>query len=118
MPRFPSYIGVRHGATPAKLPKKTAPVAVSTAKVSVSAPVAPPAPSKANGKRYFEFVEGSSSKFWEVSVSGLDVTTRWGKIGTGGQSKTKTFASETAAAAEAEKLIEEKTEKGYVAGDG
>jgi predicted DNA-binding WGR domain protein len=59
-------------------------------------------------------VEGKSSKFWEVSVSGCEMTTRWGKITGAGQSKTKTFADEARARAEAEKLIAEKTADGYV----
>jgi len=48
--------------------------------------------------RYFEFVEGNSSKFWEVSQSGNNMTTRWGRIGSAGQSKTKTFADDQVAA--------------------
>jgi len=70
-------------------------------------------PAASTGKRYFEFVEGTSSKFWEVSVSGNDMTTRWGRIGTDGQSKTKTLTDAAKAQAEADKLIEEKTAKGY-----
>ena len=31
-------------------------------------------------KRYFEFVEGTSSKFWEVWIDGNSVLTRYGKI--------------------------------------
>ena len=65
-------------------------------------------------KRYYEFVDGTSSKFWEISMSGSEVTTRWGKIGTDGQSKTKPFKDEAAAKKEYDKLIEEKTGKGYV----
>ena len=64
--------------------------------------------------RYFEFVSGGSSKFWEVSQSGANMTTRWGRIGTAGQNKTKTFPDDTAAAKQVEKLIEEKTSEGYV----
>ena len=67
----------------------------------------------ASQPRHFEFVEGSSNKFWEVSVSGCDLTTAWGKIGTSGQSKTKTFATAEKAQAEMDKLIAEKTDKGY-----
>ena len=48
--------------------------------------------------RLFEFVGGTSSKFWEVSQNGNEMTTRWGRIGTAGQSKTKAFADEAAAA--------------------
>jgi DNA ligase-1 len=67
----------------------------------------------ATPKRYFEFVEGSSSKFWEIWMDGCDVTTNWGKIGTGGQTKTKTFADEAKAKKEYDKLVAEKTGKGY-----
>ena len=41
--------------------------------------------------RRFEFIEGKSSKFWEVTVTGSDVTVRFGKIGTHGQGQTKSF---------------------------
>jgi predicted DNA-binding WGR domain protein len=68
---------------------------------------------KSSCPRHFEFVEGKSSKFWEVDVRGAETTTRWGRIGTTGQSKTKTFANEAAANAAAEKLIAEKTGEGY-----
>ena len=64
-------------------------------------------------KRYFEFVEGSSAKFWEISHSGKDVTVRFGEIGTNGQTQTKTLADADAATKHAEKLIKEKTGKGY-----
>ncbi|MBL8915473.1 MAG: WGR domain-containing protein [Archangium sp.] len=64
--------------------------------------------------RRFEFVEGSSSKFWEVSVEGNTLTVVFGKIGTAGQTKPKDFASPEAAQKEADKLVSEKTKKGYV----
>jgi predicted DNA-binding WGR domain protein/cellobiose-specific phosphotransferase system component IIB len=63
--------------------------------------------------RRFEMVEGTSSKFWEVETSGVDVTVRFGRIGTDGQTKTKTFDDVSKAAAEEAKLIKEKTGKGY-----
>ena len=47
-------------------------------------------------------------------MSSCDVTTRWGRIGTDGQSKTKSFASEDKANVEYGKLVKEKTDKGYV----
>ena len=109
VPRFPSFVGVRIDAKPAP-PVAIIPPVQGKARIVVSTSPSP----ASKGKRYFEFVEGTSSKFWEVSVSGNDVTTRWGRIGTDGQSKTKTFADATKAQAEADKLIEEKTEKGYV----
>ena len=64
-------------------------------------------------KRYFESTEDGAAKFWEVWTDGADVTTRWGKIGTQGQQKAKTFATPEKAACEADKLIAEKTAKGY-----
>jgi predicted DNA-binding WGR domain protein len=64
--------------------------------------------------RRFEFTGGSSQKFWEVSVSGNSFTVRFGRIGTAGQSQTKTFADEAKAKREAENLIAEKVKKGYV----
>jgi DNA ligase 1 len=79
------------------------------APVVTAASTAPAAPS-----RYFEYAQGTSNKFWEVSQSGNNMTTRWGRIGSAGQSKTKTFADEQAAANATANLIKEKTDKGYV----
>ncbi len=64
-------------------------------------------------KRYFEFVEGTSSKFWEISTSDTEVTVRFGRIGTEGQTQVKTLADAAAAAKHADKLIAQKTGKGY-----
>ena len=87
--------------------------AISAAKTKKSA--GPAAPAAVSGSaRHFEFTSGSSNKFWEVSVSGNSFTVRFGRIGTAGQSQTKTFADETKANREAEALIAEKTKKGYV----
>ena len=61
----------------------------------------------------FELVEGTSSKFWEVSVTDTDLTVRFGRIGTNGQTKTKSFASAEAASKERDKLVKEKTRGGY-----
>lgn len=64
--------------------------------------------------RRFEMVEGSSSKFWEVRVEGDVVETRYGRIGTDGQFTRKSAGSPDAANKMCEKLIREKTGKGYV----
>ena len=77
------------------------------------------APAKAaNGKRYFELVDGSSSKFWEAGVDGTTLKTRHGKIGATGQIVIKEFSSKADASAAMDKLIAEKTKKGYVEGGG
>ncbi len=61
----------------------------------------------------YEFKEGSSNKFWEITLSGNSFTTRWGKIGTKGQEKTQSFSNPIEAKREYEKLVNEKTKKGY-----
>ena len=66
-----------------------------------------------SGKRRLEFSKGKSNKFWEIERSGDSIVTTWGKIGSKGQSKTKKFASEAKAREAFEKLISEKTGKGY-----
>ena len=104
VPRFPSYVGVQEGSQPSPAPQKGE-VARST-NTATSTPGAP-------STRRFEFSEGKSNKFWEIAVQGAEVTVRYGRIGTQGQSNTKSFPDEAAAARHAEKLIEEKTGKGY-----
>ncbi|WP_164016879.1 WGR domain-containing protein [Pyxidicoccus trucidator] len=67
----------------------------------------------------YEFKEGSSSKFWQITLADNTFTTRWGRIGTDGQEKTQTFDSPAAAKKEYEKLVREKEKKGYeLAGEG
>jgi len=109
VPRFPSWVGVRHDvatkaatSVPARKPQASAPVTIIGSTGSATRP------------RYFEFVEGNSSKFWEVSQAGNAMTTRWGRIGSAGQSKTKTFADEQAAAKTITAVIEEKIDEGYI----
>ena len=63
--------------------------------------------------RHFEFVEGTSSKFWEVTMNDNAVTVRYGRIGTDGQTQTKSFGDNAAAQKHADKLIAAKVKKGY-----
>ena len=85
-------------------PKAAAPAAAAGGKSSKSGE---------DGARYFEFIEGTSSKFWEIRCDGTTFYTRYGKIGTDGQMTQKDFDSPEKAQAEANKLIAEKTRKGY-----
>lgn len=110
VPRFPSWVGVRHDVA-LKDPKESKPVV--SPKPATVAPVSITSGSTSK-LRYFEFVEGASSKFWEVSQSGNAMTTRWGRIGSSGQSKTKSFADDQAAVDAVALLIEQKTDEGYV----
>jgi predicted DNA-binding WGR domain protein len=67
-------------------------------------------------KKYFEFKDDKSSKFWEISMEegSKSFSVRFGKIGTNGSDSAKDFESSDKALKEAEKLIAEKTKKGYV----
>jgi uncharacterized protein (TIGR02996 family) len=106
--------------TPTPTPKaeKAPPNAAAT--TPAPSPVAASPAVVPAGTRRFEFSEGGSNKFWEITVDGESHTVRYGKIGTPGQEKTKSFGSEAAARADADKLIAEKTKKGYteVSGGG
>ena len=64
--------------------------------------------------RHFEFVSDTSAKFWEVEIIGGDVLVRYGRLGSFGQSQTKSFADPAAARQHAEKLVGQKLAKGYV----
>lgn len=63
--------------------------------------------------RRFEFVEGTSAKFWMAGVEGTTFTVVFGRLGTDGQRKEKPFPSEDAARKELEKKINEKLREGY-----
>ena len=51
------------------------------------------------------FADGKANKFWEIAQNGVEVTTRWGRIGANGQTKTKSFDSEEKAQAEVNKQM-------------
>jgi predicted DNA-binding WGR domain protein len=61
-----------------------------------------------------EFNDGTSSKFWQIEVDGDEHTVTYGRIGTDGASKTKSFDSAEDAQSDADKLIASKLKKGYV----
>ena len=65
-------------------------------------------------KRKFELVQGASAKFWHVSQKGKQQVVTYGRIGTDGQTKTKTFDAPSEAKKSANKLIAQKLKKGYV----
>jgi len=71
-------------------------------------------PSTTSTVRRFELSEGRSHKFWEISALGTEVTVRFGRIGTEGQTQVKSFPDATAAGKHVDKLIGEKVKKGYV----
>ena len=120
--RFPVYVGPRPDGNPREVPPtRKKEVVAAVAAIAKTVEIEPvPIPVSDGGstmaatpKRYFEFVDGSSNKFWEVWMDGTDVTTNWGKIGTAGQTKAKAFADAAKAQKEYDKLVAEKTGKGY-----
>jgi len=64
--------------------------------------------------RRFEIKNEGPSKFWEISVSGKNITVRYGKVGTNGQTQLKICADVATAKNHAQKLIISKTAKGYM----
>jgi predicted DNA-binding WGR domain protein len=115
---------------PPKKSAKTAPAAKTAAK-TVAKPAAKPAakaPAKPAAKpaakaapkasdksspRYFEFSEGTSNKFWQIWMEGTSVLTKYGRIGAAGSTTVKDFGDDAKANKEYDKLVNEKTKKGY-----
>ncbi len=97
VPRFPSYLRIHGGARKAYLFQEGETNMPTTAT-----------------RRRFEFVEGTSDKFYELSTNDNQVVIRFGRNGTNGQAETKTFSDATAASKHAQRKIEEKVRKGYV----
>ncbi len=68
----------------------------------------------ASATRYFEFRSDTSSKFWEITLSGTRHCVRFGRIGAAGQEAVKEFADESRARQNSEALIRQKLAKGYL----
>jgi DNA ligase-1 len=114
VPRFPSFLRVLDSTTTATTTRKESKTKSSStsAKVIEKARVRI-ATAGENELRYFEFSDDKSSKFWEISKDNLDVTVRYGRIGTSGQTKSKSFDTEDGADKHYYKLVKQKTNKGY-----
>ena len=92
------------------------PAPAPVAKVAPAPPPAAPAPAPApaaSGKRTFEFSDASSHKFWNIERAGPSLTITYGRIGTAGQTQLKSLPDEAKAIKEHDKLVAEKTGKGY-----
>jgi DNA ligase-1 len=100
VPRFPSYVGIR----------STPPM---TASILTHPKGASPMP-QTTATRRFTYIEGTSDKFWEIGTSGTEVTVRYGRNGTTGQSNTKSFADAAAAQKHADKLIQAGIHRTYL----
>jgi predicted DNA-binding WGR domain protein len=60
--------------------------------------------------------EGEHPRFWEAALDGSKLIVRYGRVGTKGQVHVKTFAKESTAQFEKDKMVKEKLGKGYKAG--
>jgi len=64
--------------------------------------------------RRFEFVQGTSNKFWQADVVGTAFVVEYGRIGAPPQRKEKLFVSADLATAEHDRKVAEKLREGYV----
>ena len=62
-----------------------------------------------------ELVDDKSSKFWRARTEGSDLVINYGRIGSNGQTKTKSFDDPSDALAELDKVAASKRKKGYAA---
>src|SRR5436190_1222239 len=63
--------------------------------------------------RSFQYSDEKSHKFWNIELKGNDVTVTYGRVGSAGQTSTKSFKDAAAAQKEHDKLVKEKVGKGY-----
>ena len=63
---------------------------------------------------YFEFKDANISKFWEISLEDKTITMYYGKLNSKGKTSHKELSDADAAQKEFDKLVKEKTKKGYV----
>lgn len=64
-------------------------------------------------KKHLKYIDGSSDKFWQIEVLNNSYTVTYGRNGTSGISQAKTFDDADQCLKAAEKLVSEKTKKGY-----
>ncbi|HEY6035190.1 MAG TPA: DNA ligase, partial [Kofleriaceae bacterium] len=101
VPRFPSYVGERIDAKP---------VALTPKKVK---PEPEPEPESAAADFSVRLVHALEKKFWEIEVRGSTYYTRFGKLGSPGQTRVTDLGSATAAKSDAEKRAAQKRREGY-----
>ena len=66
-------------------------------------------------KKYFEYTDAVSNKFWEINLKGKQVILTFGRIGIKNpQQITKKFNTNEEAKKFTESKIKEKTNKGYI----
>jgi DNA ligase 1 len=99
VPRFPSYVGER---VDVKLPPKSTKPAPTPSSTTTTV-----------GGFKISLVHETGRKFWEIEVQGTAHCTRFGKVGTPGQTRLVELGSEAAAQSDAEKRAQQKRKEGY-----
>lgn len=110
-------------AAPAPAPARSAPAAAKpAAKPAAPAPAAKPAKGSAKvttavtttaGGFKVSLVHLGEQKFWEIEVRGTAHYTRFGKVGSPGQTRLVELGSATAAQTDADKRAQQKRKEGY-----
>jgi DNA ligase 1 len=129
VPRFPSYVGERLDVrTPAAIGTGTSPAGGATlaaskpvvTKPAASKPVKMATPVKMTtpvtmtvGGFKVSLVHHGEQKFWEIEVRGTAHYTRFGKVGSPGQTRLVELGSATAAQTDADKRAQQKRKEGY-----
>ncbi len=130
VPRFPSYVGERIDVrTPAAIGTGTSPAGGASLKASKTKPAAAPTPAAAPksaaapkittavtttaGGFKVSLVHHGEQKFWEIEVRGTAHYTRFGKVGSEGQTRLVELGSATAAQTDADKRAQQKRKEGY-----
>ena len=65
-------------------------------------------------QRSFHYSDDKANKYWVITLNDNSHTVHYGRVGSGGQTQTKEFTTETEALKSYEKLIREKLKKGYI----
>ncbi len=119
VPRFPSFVRSVDTVPIKRTATRNATKNAAAAKTKTAGKTATDAslPASLPGAAYYELSDGQSNKFWEISMDGCEVTVRYGRIGTKGQTKVKSFDDATAATKHYDKLVQQKTSKGYQLAD-
>ena len=117
-PRFPSWVGVRIDAEwpPRSEAKPVSKIAKGSIEEPVAKPKAKPEPEPESTADFLvSLVHVEENKFWEIEVRGSTHYTRFGKVGSPGQTRLSDIGSATAAKSDADKRAMQKRKEGYVA---
>jgi DNA ligase 1 len=109
VPRFPSYVGERLDVELPKPKLKATPKAAEPV-VEVEDEVADDKPAADFKVR---LVHDEEQKFWEIEVRGATYYTRFGKLGSPGQTRVTDMGSASAAKTDADKRAIQKRREGY-----